>query len=151
MDFSAIGQQFVQHYYNVIDTNRPVSLLEYWVLNSNLRSSTLTIPCLASRVISSRVLHKSSTNSALSARSSMWSRASMPSLPLTMASYALSQVIFLLTGVRILSSLLRSSISSLEVQLASSASMICSDSTTAEQMSMGFLCHSDIIFECVRK
>jgi hypothetical protein len=26
MDFLAIGQQFVQHYYNVFDTNRPVSV-----------------------------------------------------------------------------------------------------------------------------
>jgi|LauGreDrversion4_2_1035121.scaffolds.fasta_scaffold74723_2 hypothetical protein len=25
MDFIAIGQQFVQHYYNVFDTARPVS------------------------------------------------------------------------------------------------------------------------------
>jgi hypothetical protein len=25
MDFISIGQQFVQHYYNVFDTSRPVS------------------------------------------------------------------------------------------------------------------------------
>lgn len=33
MDFMAIGQQFVQHYYNVFDTARPVSSSSFVCLN----------------------------------------------------------------------------------------------------------------------
>lgn len=89
--------------------------------------------CSPSKETASRVLRRSSTSSVPSARSFIKSRVSTLNLPLCpTASCASSQVIFSLMEARTQLSSLKCFISSQVAQLHTTASTICSDSTTAD-------------------
>lgn len=155
-DFIAVGQSFVQHYYNVFDTQREVSYLwlshyyfamSFWQgrvkiwLNDHVliivcrvsRNCTQRNPCLPSRESSSEVPLPLSANSPALALWSTTSRASTPNPQWTTASSASFPVISISTAVRTPSSSLKFSNFSLVAQLATSATTTCSDLTTDEQ------------------